>query len=270
MGFNWSKPKVEEKEEEKQRKWGWIRDDENLDIPFHQFDIYPRLGDIKLVDLRYNCPPVYSQGYLGSCTANAMAAAYEFDEIKQQEAHLFIPSRLFIYYNERLIQGTINEDSGARISVGMKAIDEYGVCPENMWPYHIKDYKDPPPIMCYESAVNHRCIEHKRVKQDLIQMKQCLFLGLPFVFGVDLYTSWDLIGSDGMVPMPGTEEKIIGGHAMLCVGYNDEKKVFIVRNSWGIQWGDKGYCYFPYAYLTNHSMASDFWTLQKVRDLIKK
>lgn len=265
MGFSQSKPEPEEKII---KRYGWIRDEQDPSIPFHDFDIFPRLGDIKLVDLRYNCPPVYSQGDLGSCTANAMAAAYEYDQIKAGEKNPFVPSRLFIYWNERKIQGTINEDSGARISIGMKAVNNFGVCPESMWPYHIKDYKKEPNQECYDTAKNHTCIEHKKIKQELFQVKQCLFLGLPFVFGVDLYESFDNVDASGIVPLPDlTKEKQIGGHAMVCVGFDDQKQLFIVRNSWGPKWGDKGYCYFPYAYLLNKSMASDFWSVQKIRDV---
>ena len=108
--------------------YGWKKDKPNSDDEYHNFVVSATLDNIKLVDLRSTCPAVYDQDKLGSCTANAIAAAYEYDQIKQNEKDVFIPSRLFIYYNERKMEGSIDTDSGAEIRDGIKSINVDGVC----------------------------------------------------------------------------------------------------------------------------------------------
>jgi C1A family cysteine protease len=105
-----------------------------------------------MVDLRDHMPEVYDQGHLGSCTANAIGGAYEYDQIKQKELEPFTPSRLFIYYNERDVEGTVEEDSGAMIRDGMKVINKIGVVPEPMWPYDIEKFKEKPSEKCYSTV----------------------------------------------------------------------------------------------------------------------
>jgi C1A family cysteine protease len=249
--------------------YGWKKDTPNADDEYHNFVVSSTLDYIKLVDLRSTCPAVYNQDKLGSCTANAIAAAYEYDDIKQNEKDVFIPSRLFIYYNERKIEGSIDTDSGAEIRDGIKSISIDGVCSEDMWKYDITKFTECPTQDCYDDAKNHKSIEYKRVVQSLEQLKQCLIEGFPFIFGFNVYSSFETqeVADTGDMPMPKEGEELLGGHAVCAVGYDDNRRVFIVRNSWGDSWGDKGYFYMPYAFITNTSQCSDFWTVRKIKDI---
>jgi C1A family cysteine protease len=217
------------------------------------------------VDLRPQCPPVYDQGQLGSCTANAIGAAFEFMEVKENLPD-FTPSRLFIYYNERKIEGTVDEDSGAMIRDGIKSIHKLGVCAEDVWPYDIARFTDPPSSEAYTEAKGHQALVYRRVLQVLHQMQGCLASGVPFVFGFSVYESFESqeVADRGVVPLPPRSEKLLGGHAVLAVGYDDATQRFLVRNSWGNHWGMDGYCTMPYTYLTNPSLASDFWAVYAV------
>lgn len=263
------------KSEEKKinyKKYGWKID--SLDKRDNYYEplrylLIPDYGTEDIIDLRDKCPGIYNQGELGSCTANAIAAAYEFDEIKQDEDSIFVPSRLFIYYNERNMENTINTDSGASIRDGIKSINRYGVCPESDWPYNILKFTEKPTDECYTTAKKHISVKYRRVSQDIHDLKSCLQEGFPFVFGFIVYPSFETIEvtNSGNMIMPEKNESPLGGHAVMAVGYNDEKKVFIIRNSWGTEWGDKGYFYMPYEYITDQDLCSDFWTVQKTRDI---
>ncbi len=248
--------------------YGWKKDTPNNTDDFHNFECKYTLENIQLVDLRINCPTVYDQGRLGSCTANAIACAYQYDEIKQTEIKIFTPSRLFIYYNERKMEGSIDTDSGAQIRDGIKSINNIGVCSEDDWAYDITKFTVCPDEKCYDNAKLHTSIEYKRVIQSLNQLKQCLIEGYPFVFGFEVYSSFESpeVASTGMMPIPKDGEELLGGHAICAVGYDDTKQVFIIRNSWGETWGDKGYFYMPYTYIIDTSKCSDFWTVRKVQD----
>lgn len=256
-----------------QHKFNLKRDDVIEQDLIHLFSVPRHVQFIQQVDLRSKMPPVYDQGNLGSCTANAIGAAYQFRymrEFEQQEQkdEPFIPSRLFIYYNERKIEGTINEDSGASLSDGIKTISNTGVCTETEWPYDITVYKNEPPTECYTYASSHTCIKSKRLIQDITQLKTCLSNGFPFVFGLVIYPSFEssYASKTGIIPVPGPKEQPLGGHALLCCGYDETKQVFIIRNSWGESWGDKGYCYIPYSYILDKQKAHDFWTVEDVQN----
>ena len=216
------------------------------------------------VDLRSECPPVYDQGQLGSCTANGIAGAIEFDQRKLGKKE-FIPSRLFIYYNEKVIEGTVNQDSGAQIRDGIKSVATLGAPPETDWPYDIQKFAQKPPARAFADALQDLVVTYSRVPQVLMQMQGCLAEGYPFVFGFTVYESFEsqAVASTGIVAMPSHGEKVVGGHCMLVVGYDDTKRTFIVRNSWGASWGMNGYCTMPYEYLVR-PLASDFWTIRAV------
>jgi C1A family cysteine protease len=219
----------------------------------------------KKVDMRKQCPPVYDQGQLGSCTANAIAGAFEFGLIKQQ-APDFMPSRLFIYYNERVMENTVNTDSGAMVRDGVKSVNKQGICPEKEWPYIITEFAQKPQSICYADALKHQVLSYHRVLRTERNMKGCLAQGYPFVFGFTVYESFegDGVAKTGNLNMPKKTERVVGGHAVLAVGYDDKTKRFIVRNSWGSSWGQKGYFTMPYAYLTNENLSDDFWTIRVV------
>jgi C1A family cysteine protease len=208
---------------------------------------------------------VYDQGQLGSCTANAIAGAIEFDLMKQNKND-FMPSRLFIYYNERAIEGTVDSDSGAQIRDGIKSVASQGDCPETSWPYDISKFADKPPQSCYDNAVQHKAVQYERTIRDLNQMKGCLASGYPFVFGFTVYQSFESqeVAQTGHASLPSSGEQAAGGHAVLAVGYDDSQNWFIVRNSWGTSWGMEGYFTLPYTYLINESLSDDFWTIRVI------
>jgi C1A family cysteine protease len=247
-------------------RFGWIPD-----LPDHRDVIFSAPAPVLAVlppsvDLRPQCPPtVYDQGQLGSCTANAIGAAFEFDLLKQGLAD-FMPSRLFIYYNERVIEGTVESDSGAMIRDGIKSVNKLGVCAEDDWKYDIERFAEKPPASCYQSALANQALAYQRVPQTLNQMRGCLAHGSPFVFGFTVYESFEGpdVAKTGVVALPAAGESVLGGHAVLAVGYDDATARFTVRNSWGPDWGLGGYFTMPYAYLTDRSLASDFWTISKV------
>jgi len=245
---------------------GWIPD-----VPDQRDFVYAAPRAVmkavpKKVDLRKGCPPVYDQGDLGSCTANAIAAAIEFDQIKQKEADRFTPSRLFIYYQERVIEHTVKEDSGAMIRDGIKSVAKTGVPPETDWPYVINKFTQRPPKKAYSDAPLGKAVQYRRVPQTLAQMRGCLAEGFPFVIGFSVYESFesDAVAKSGKAPMPAKSEKLLGGHAVLVVGYDDTAKRFVVRNSWGAGWAMGGYFTIPYDYYTDSNLADDLWTVRLV------
>ena len=208
-------------------------------------------------------PPVYDQSTCGSCTGNGIAAAIEYDLIKQG-LPVFIPSRLFIYYNERVIENTVNSDSGAMIRDGIKSVASLGVCSEIEWPYDVNQFAVKPSDKCYTDAVQNVITSYSRVNQDLYSLKAVLANKFPIVAGISVYESFENAEA-GIIPMPQPSERLLGGHCVLVVGYDDTKNVFIVRNSWGPNWGNKGYFTIPYDYLTNSDLASDFWVINFVK-----
>ena len=247
------------------RTYGWIPD-----FPDARDRVYQLPRRVTALptsaDLRSGCPPVYDQGNLGSCTANAIGAAIEFDQMKQK-IPASTPSRLFIYYNERVIEGSVDTDGGAQIRNGIKSVASDGACPEKMWAYVEASFATPPPAPCYQYAKLHPAVQYDRVMQDTGQMKACLAAGYPFVFGFTVYEGFesDAVAKSGMVGMPGSTETEVGGHAVMAVGYNDSVSRFLVRNSWGAEWGVGGYFTIPYAYLTDADLADDFWVIRLVK-----
>jgi len=260
--FSWlKKPK---KVEEPKLKFGWKRD-----LPDHRdfkFKITAPVDLPAFVDLKPLCPPVYNQGNLGSCTANALGGAFQFGQMKQNKPN-FVPSRLFIYYNERAMEGTINEDAGAMIRDGIKTMVKEGVCPERKWGYFEERFKQKPNKCCYKVALENQVLEYQRITpHSLYEVKHCLADGYPVVFGFMIYESMmtQEVARTGYVPVPSVTEKSIGGHAVMAVGYDDSKEALIVRNSWGNKWGINGYFYLPYWYITTPNAAADFWTIRLV------
>lgn len=249
-----------------QRKYGWRRD-----LPDFRDEIRPWSvtdSDLpKKVDLRPNCPPVYDQGQTGSCTANAIAAALEFDQQRQKMEPLWVPSRLFIYWNERATDGDADVDHGSSIRTGMKVVSSLGYCEESEWPFDPANVLTKPPDEAFALAKNHQAVKYQCVVQSLTFIKQALASGFPVVFGFTVYSSFesDAVARTGIVPMPKPDESVLGGHAVAAVGYDDGQQAFIVRNSWGAEWGDQGYCYMPYLYVCSPDLAADLWTIETVR-----
>jgi C1A family cysteine protease len=257
------------------RVYGWKKD--KPDLRDHQLKLAgkPRALPPK-VDLRtvIKCPKPYDQGELGSCTANAISFAYQYDELLQNNTQCFMPSRLFIYYNERAMEGTISEDSGAELRDGIKSINSQGVCEESSWPYEITQFTLKPPPVCYVEGSNCKSVAYSRVTQDQSAIKTVLANQRPIVFGFTVYESFEseTVAHTGLMPIPHTKtEKCLGGHAVVCVGYDDDqimadgsKGGFIIRNSWGSSWGIEGYFYMPYSILVDSTLSSDLWVVTQV------
>jgi len=229
-----------------------------------KFKTFAKVTLPQTVDLRSQFPPVYDQGNLGSCTANALCAVHEFETVDENIDKGFKPSRLFLYYNERLVENTINEDSGALLSDGIKCMKRYGVCSEKYCPYVIEKFTQRPSPQAYADALKQKVVTASNIHQDVTSMKTSLYNKNPFVVGIAVYSSFESeeVAKTGMVPMPSDNEECLGGHAIVCVGYT--KDHWIMRNSWGSSWGDKGYFYLPYLYLLDSNLSSDLWNISKI------
>jgi len=249
------------------RRYGWRRQlpdarDEHYAVPAHE--------PVSMADLRGEfMPSVYDQGALGSCTANAIAAAFEFCEAQQEypTGEQFTPSRLFIYYNERSMEGSTSSDAGAEIRDGIKSIGQLGVCPETEWPYDVDKFTEQPSDKCYRDALRERALKYQKVPQTINGLKHALGTEhQPVVFGFVVYASFesDEVKQTGVMPMPKPGEKTLGGHAVMAVGFDDDKQAVLVRNSWGPEWGEEGYFWMPYEFITNPDQADDFWTVQTI------
>lgn len=222
--------------------------------------VYPRPSKAAAlplsVDLRTRLPPVYDQGDLGSCTANALCCLMEsLDHCPG--------SRLFLYYNERALEGAVAEDAGATLADGIRSLKTQGVCPEAAWPYLAAKFAERPPPACYESAVGHEALSVYSVALTLTCLKAALAAGHPVAVGLRLFASFESrsVALSGKVPMPRKGETELGGHAVVLVGFTDAAQRFLVRNSWGADWGLQGHFTLPYAYLTDPALASDAWVI---------
>ncbi len=232
------------------------------------------------VDLRSWFSPVEDQGSLGSCTANAGVALVEYFERKAMGKHIDA-SRLFLYKVTRnMLHWT--GDTGAFLRTTMGALVLFGVPPEEYWPYVIANYEMEPTPFCYAFAQSFQAIQYYRLDRPgvtktalLSQIKTNLSAGLPSIFGFTVYSSYTQANSSGKIPFPTAGEKIIGGHAIVAVGYDDNLKIkntnsgatetkgaLLIRNSWGTGWGDSGYGWLPYEYV-KLGLATDWWSIIK-------
>jgi C1A family cysteine protease len=238
------------------------------DLPDTRDLIYQPLGWVpyfllpKRVDLRPMCSPVEDQGPIGSCTGNAIAGAIELLEVKKGMKHTDI-SRLFIYYNERVYINTVREDSGAYIRDGIKSIRKIGAAAEKLWPYDVTKYAEKPSDLAYQDAADRKFKNYYRVLT-LNAALNAIANEFPVIFGFTVYTSFlsDAVARTGIMSMPKRGDREEGGHAVLAVGYDKKKGHVICRNSWGKEWGDKGYFYMPLDYLADRNLSDDLWVLK--------
>lgn len=249
---------------------GWIPDVPDYRDTMYSRSMITRILPLTLpskVDLRDFCPPVYDQGELGSCTANSVCGLCDFLRNKNGWK-LLNPSRLFLYYNTRSIEGTVDIDSGASLRNTIKSVNEFGVCREALWPYAIDKFSLTPETKAFEEAEAHQALEYQRITQKLNDMKGILAEGFPFVLGFSVYNSLYNVSplNEYTLEFPKAGDDLIGGHAVLAVGYDDTTATFLIRNSWGEKWGDKGYFKIPYDYLTSPLLAQDFWTIKLVEN----
>lgn len=217
------------------------------------------------VDLRSEFPGVWDQGRVSSCTSHAgVALARQVLKKSGVNEHL---SRLFVYYNTREIEGSVKFDGGATLRSTMKAMAGTGICSEDQWSYMPEKVKNKPPVRAYKEATKRMVRNYYALPQTEESLKQCLAEGYGFVFGFAVYDSFlsDEVKRTGFVQMPKPGERVHGGHAISCVGFREN--YFIIRNSWGDKFGDKGHCYFPYEFILNPCICLDFWTLRTVSPL---
>ena len=247
----------------------------------YMYDMVPSSLQHPNVDLRRYVHHVYDQGNLGSCTANAVCAAYGFDLKKQSQAphtlaavlshrnySYFDSSRLFLYYNTRKIENKVLEDSGASIRDTIKSLKRDGVCEETFWPYRTDKFAQAPPPNAYLSAKGNVASKYESLHQDIDQFRACLKENCPFVFGFEVFKSFSCYANChyGEMPMPTPNDSAEGRHAVMAVGYDDKRKRFIVLNSWGENWGDKGYFYMPYDFIKDPALCFSFWKITYVEE----
>jgi len=207
---------------------------------------------------------IYDQGYLGSCTANAFCAAYRIMNTIQKKNSTFQPSRLFFYYQERVIEGNVNIDAGANVIDGEEYVKTNGICSETSWPYITSKFNIKPPQTCYIEASKYKISKYSIINNDsnlITNIKKAIFNKQPVLIGIAVYSSFETytVSITGLVPIPDTlTEQLLGGHEMCLIGYDEAKQLFTVMNSWGSNWGDSGLCYIPYNYLSNPSLGLDF------------
>jgi C1A family cysteine protease len=226
---------------------------------------------------KFNLPQALSdidQGSLGSCGPNACSYCLAFDEIKQHNVEIFLPSRLFIYYTTRMIEGTVDQDSGVQISDLIKAVNQYGAPDEHHWIYDPTQFTVKPPDNIFTEAKKFKIVKYANIDFSadttadarIQHLKLAIWCNFPFIFGFTVYESFesDTVAKTGMMPMPASGEKVMGGHAVAGVGFDDSKQCFLVKNSWGASWGLNGYFWMPYAYISDSTLVDDFWVIQGV------
>ena len=271
------------------RKLGWIRDlpdirdfhpDHEAVAPILAKSVPLAIAVATLptkADLRNWCSPVEDQQSIGSCTAHAAVGLMEYFERRTTSQHLDA-SRLFIYKITRMLAGDTG-DTGAELRTTMQALAMFGAPPESAWPYDPHKFDVEPSAFLYALASNYKAMQYYRLDpagstpaNSLQALRQSLAGELPVMFGTTVYSSFPGLGASddgsGNIPFPTNHDSMQGGHAMMIVGYDDTRKIgadvgaFLIRNSWGPSWGQQGYGWMPYRYVTS-GLANDFWTLVK-------
>ena len=243
---------------------GWFRDPEDPRDYQAVFSAGAQLP--RQVDLRPRCSPVENQRHIGSCVANAVVGAAEYLEaIATGSNRPPDLSRLFVYFNARYLHGAQMKDSGTYVRAAMASLTFYGVCLESIWPYDPSRYAQPPSAEAYRDAQKRQGLEYARIRPG-DEIKQALAAGFPVAFGTAIPKACYVQATNGgRLPMPDSvpQDEIVG-HAMLLVGYDLDQGHYIIRNSWGEEWGDRGYCYAPLALIDTYPHSTDFWVLRRL------
>jgi C1A family cysteine protease len=242
------------------KKFAWIPSlPDKRHIPF----VPKALALPKRIDLRAGMPPIWNQGSIGSCTAHGVAAAHIYAQRKNVNAKEIMPSRLALYFNGRAVRGWQNQDSGACIVDVVKSTFKLGVADEKLYPYLTTKFKLKPPASVYANALLHQTLQYQKVDNSKEEnIVAALAEGNPVIFGSTLYEGYDNLKNNTM-HMPDLKAKVVGGHCQLIVGWSAAKKAFLVRNSWGKEFADGGHWWMPSAYLTDLSLADDFWCITR-------
>lgn len=261
----------------KRKNFGWTPDlPDQRDVLFgveHPQDVAPAVR----VTLRDRMPPdIFNQGALGSCTANALIAALMF--MKGESCPML--SRLDLYYKERVLEDSVDEDAGAEIRDGMKALAKWGVCQEKLWPYKIRQFRTAPSAEADADEPNYKIKKYMRLRTTQEMMK-CLSMGRPFTIGMTIYENFDdpITVNKGIMRMPTVDQRVLGGHAICVIGYDSDftksdtfkrsglqtsqvsPLMFEARNSYGPDWGDGGHFWVPGEYLDNRDLSDDCWAM---------
>lgn len=241
--------------ERKDVRLGWKRDlKDHRDLIFRPKAVkVPAFMDLTQT---YSVP-VVQQGALGACTGNGIAGALAYLQVKEGDPLLY-PSRLFIYYNERVIEGTVNEDAGAGIRDGIKSVTDIGFCPETDWPYDISKFTYKPSDTAYADASKDLVKSYQSVPVSSQSIMEAIALGYPVIFGITVYDSF-MQSQTGDIPMPASYESVQGGHCMIAVGYDQATMRFKFQNSWGTSWGNQGFGTIPFDYLGSQTYGGDYW-----------
>ncbi len=213
-------------------------------------------------DLTRKFPPLPEQGRLGCCGPHSGTTALQYAE-QQKGRGLGSErmSRLALYVQTRIQMGTINVDSGVNLRTMLKVMADQGAPPEHLWPYEISKFRTVPPANVLAEGLNHQVLQYKRVEQTQTAIMAAISGGTPLILGVAVYQSFESLAAarTGNIPVPAAGEQLLGGHAILAGGYDEEGVMF--ANWWGQNWGKNGYGKLPWAYILNPKLTYDLWAL---------
>lgn len=254
------------------RKYGWRP--QRPDSRDRLYTFTRKSGTINYIDPMTAFSPAWDQSQIGSCTGNGVGAQWQH-RMHAEHKGIIMPSRLFIYYNARFLENDVPYDNGASVRDALMGVVKFGVPKEKLWQYDISKFADTPPAPVYAAAAKDVALQYHAVPADVDLIKVALEDGNPVVGGFTVYHSfeygsWSTPGQSGIMPMPASNEQVLGGHCVLWDGFDDSTSTFWCRNSWGQNWGTHskkypgryGWFKMPYDYIAKN--CSDFWVMTKV------